>query len=64
MIILPVNLDSQYRFHKSAIDRSIKGVINETTFIKGKYAKKFEENYEKAYGVQHCVSFANGTDAI
>ena len=35
-----------------------------TAFIKGKYVKTFEESYANLYGVKHCISCANGTDAI
>ncbi|MFZ2631291.1 MAG: DegT/DnrJ/EryC1/StrS family aminotransferase [Desulfosalsimonadaceae bacterium] len=59
-----VDLKAQYQSIKPEIDRAIQNVINETAFIKGKYVQRFEEEYAAAYGVKHCISCANGTDAI
>jgi len=59
-----VDLKAQYQSIKSEIDLAIQNVINDTAFIKGKYVQKFEEEYADAYGVKHCISCANGTDAI
>jgi dTDP-4-amino-4,6-dideoxygalactose transaminase len=59
-----VDLHAQYIAHKDAIDRAIHEVIAETAFIGGKFVRAFEEQFAEAYGVRHCVSVANGTDAI
>jgi len=59
-----VDLKKQYISIKDEIDTAIQNVINDTAFIKGKYVQKFEEEYANAYGVKHCISCANGTDAI
>ena len=59
-----VDLKAQYLSIKDEIDSAIQNVINETAFIKGKYVQQFEEEYADAYGVKHCISCANGTDAI
>ena len=59
-----VDLKSQYSALKSEIDPAIQAVINETAFIGGKYVEAFEKAYAEKYGVKHCVSCANGTDAI
>lgn len=59
-----VDLKAQYRSLKDKINASIQDVINETAFIGGKYVKNFERQYAEAYGVKHCISCANGTDAI
>ena len=59
-----VDLKAQYQSIKTDIDHAIQNVINETAFIRGKYVKTFEEQYAEAYGVKHCISCANGTDAI
>ena len=59
-----VDLKAQYQSIKKEIDKAIQNVIDETAFIKGKYVKKFEEEYADAYGVKHVISCANGTDAI
>jgi dTDP-4-amino-4,6-dideoxygalactose transaminase len=57
-------LKAQYLSIKSEIDTAIQNVISETAFIKGKYVQKFEGEYADAYGIKHCISCANGTDAI
>ena len=59
-----IDLKAQYHSIKEEIDTAIQNVINDTAFIKGKYVKKFEEEYADAYGVKYCISCANGTDAI
>tara|TARA_Y100001935_G_C17311792_1_gene517207 strand:- start:17429 stop:18541 length:1113 start_codon:yes stop_codon:yes gene_type:complete len=59
-----VDLKKQYFSIKSEIDSAIKRVINDTAFVKGKYVKSFEREYSDLYGVKHCVSCGNGTDAI
>jgi len=59
-----VDLKVQYLSIKGEIDAAVESVISETAFIGGKYVKEFEENFAKLYGVKHCISVANGTDAI
>lgn len=59
-----VDLKSQYQSIKKEIDSAIFNVINETAFIGGKYVNEFEQNFARLYGVKHCISVANGTDAI
>ena len=59
-----VDLKAQYLALKSEIDPAIQSVINETAFIGGKYVEGFEKAYAEKYGMKHCVSCANGTDAI
>jgi dTDP-4-amino-4,6-dideoxygalactose transaminase len=59
-----VDLKSQYLTLKPEIDPAIQSVLNETAFIGGKYVEDFEKAYAEKFGVKHCVSCANGTDAI
>lgn len=59
-----VDLKAQYRSMKEEIDQAIQSVINDAAFVRGKYVRAFEEQYVVAYGVKHCISCANGTDAI
>lgn len=59
-----VDLKLQYRNIKSEIDEAIEHVIEDAAFIRGKYVAEFEKNYAEKYGVKHCISVANGTDAI
>jgi dTDP-4-amino-4,6-dideoxygalactose transaminase len=59
-----VDLKAQYLALKSEIDPAIHAVLDQTAFIGGKYVDDFERAYAEKYGVKHCVSCANGTDAI
>lgn len=59
-----VDLKAQYNSIKSEIDDAINKVISETAFIGGAQVKAFEAAFAKEYGVKHCISCANGTDAI
>jgi dTDP-4-amino-4,6-dideoxygalactose transaminase len=59
-----VDLKAQYQNIKNEIDNAVKSVIEETAFIRGKYVAEFEKAYAEKYGIKHCISCANGTDAI
>jgi dTDP-4-amino-4,6-dideoxygalactose transaminase len=59
-----VDLKAQYHALKSEIDPAIQSVLAETAFIGGKYVEGFERAYAEKYGMKHCISCANGTDAI
>ncbi|MFK7886933.1 MAG: DegT/DnrJ/EryC1/StrS family aminotransferase [Gammaproteobacteria bacterium] len=59
-----VDLKAQYLRYEKEFGGAIQSVIENTAFIGGKPVKAFEADYERAYGVKHCVSVANGTDAI
>lgn len=59
-----VDLKAQYNTIKTEIDQAIQHVIEDTAFIRGKYVADFEKAYADAYRVKHCISVANGTDAI
>lgn len=59
-----VDLKAQYQTIKNEIDDAIRSVIEDTAFIRGKYVAEFETAYAEKYGVKHCISCANGTDAI
>jgi dTDP-4-amino-4,6-dideoxygalactose transaminase len=59
-----VDLHAQYLSIKPAIDAAIEGVIRETAFIGGRVVQEFEKAFASHYGAKHCVSVANGTDAI
>jgi dTDP-4-amino-4,6-dideoxygalactose transaminase len=59
-----VDLHAQYLSIKQEIDAAIAEVIRETSFIRGPHVNKFEKEFADLVGVRHCVSCANGTDAI
>ena len=59
-----VGLKAQYDIIKKEVDDAIQNVIDDTAFISGHYASIFEMNYAEKYNIKHCISCANGTDAI
>ena len=58
------DLYSQYLSIKSQIDLAIEGVITQSAFTRGKYVSDFETKFASFMDVKHCVSCANGTDAL
>ncbi|QOZ44033.1 erythromycin biosynthesis sensory transduction protein eryC1 [Bradyrhizobium sp. CCBAU 53340] len=58
------DLNLQYQTIKDEIDKAIASVIRDSAFIRGPYVDAFEQEFAEAIGVGHCVSCANGTDAL
>ena len=58
------DLKCQYTEIKEKIDSAIKSVIQEAHFISGLEVKKLEKTLSDYVGRKHCISCANGTDAI
>src|SRR6202000_325943 len=58
------DLQLQYQTIKSEIDAAISGVIRDNAFIRGPYVDVFEREFATAAEIRHCVSCANGTDAL
>jgi dTDP-4-amino-4,6-dideoxygalactose transaminase len=58
------DLQLQYQTIKSEIDAAIAAVIRDNAFIRGPYVDAFEAKFTEAVQVKHCVSCANGTDAL
>lgn len=62
---VPFNdLYAQYLSLKPEIDDAIARTIQNSAFVRGPEVELFEENFAKLMGVDHCVSCANGTDAL
>ncbi len=59
-----VDLHAQYLAHKDEFDDALAKVIAKTAFVGGGFVRDFERAYVDAYGIEHCVSCGNGTDAI
>jgi dTDP-4-amino-4,6-dideoxygalactose transaminase len=59
-----VDLFAQYQTIKPEIDRAIAEVIAESSYIRGRHVDDFEQAWAATLGVKHCVSCANGTEAI
>src|ERR1700692_1179875 len=58
------DLQLQYQIIKSEIDGAIAAVIGDNAFIRGPYVDAFEREFASAADIKHCVSCANGTDAL
>ena len=58
------DLQLQYQTIKGEIDEAIASVIGDSAFIRGPHVDRFEREFADAAEVKHCVSCANGTDAI
>lgn len=58
------DLKKQYEVLKEDIDRRMSQVIDRTHFISGPEVRELEEQLADYVGVKHCISCANGTDAL
>ena len=58
------DLKAQYDKYKYEIDSAIQEVINNTNFIGGKEVNTLEQRLAKYVGVKHCITCANGTEAM
>lgn len=58
------DLQLQYQTIKSDIDSAIASVIRDSAFIRGAYVDTFEREFAQAAEAKHCISCANGTDAL
>ncbi|MBR0744631.1 DegT/DnrJ/EryC1/StrS family aminotransferase [Bradyrhizobium japonicum] len=64
MLVPYADLQLQYQNIKGDIDAAIAAVIRDNSFIRGPYVDAFERDFAKAVDIKHCVSCANGTDAL
>ncbi|HEY3731203.1 MAG TPA: DegT/DnrJ/EryC1/StrS family aminotransferase, partial [Steroidobacteraceae bacterium] len=58
------DLYAQYQGIKPDLDTAIAEVIATSAFIRGPFVDRFEQEFGDAIGTRHCVSCANGTDAL
>ena len=59
-----VDLKANYLSIKDEIDSAIHEVIDNTSFIMGKYLKNFEGNYAKFCKAKHAIGCSSGTTAV
>ncbi len=59
-----IDLQAQYEYLKKDIDEGIQKVLNRAAFIMGEEVAELENELAAYLGVKHCVSCANGTDAL
>ncbi len=58
------NLQKQYEVLKGQIDDAMTRVASSAQFISGKDVEVLEKELASFIGVKHCITCANGTDAI
>ena len=58
------DLSKQYEVLKESIDAAMMRVASSTHFISGSEVKELEKALAEYVGVKHCITCANGTDAI
>lgn len=58
------DLGAQYRALKPQIDEAIFAVVEEGRYISGPQVRELEERLASYVGVKHCITCANGTDAL
>lgn len=59
-----VDLHAQYLSIKAEIDSAIAEVITESAFIRSRHVDAFERAWADKLQMKHCISCANGTDAL
>jgi len=58
------DLKRQYLFLKDDIDAALIATASSASFIGGMYVRELEKQLADYVGVKHCISCANGTDAL
>lgn len=59
-----IDLKAQYAALKGDIDRNIESVLDSAQFIGGAPVKELEQKLASFVGRKHCITCANGTDAL
>lgn len=59
-----IDLKAQYHALKTEIDANIQSVLDSGVFIGGPYVKELEQKLAAFVGRKHCITCANGTDAL
>ena len=59
-----LDLQAITAMHGEEIKAAVNRVIESGWFLQGNENKKFEEDYAKYIGTEHCIAVANGLDAL
>ena len=59
-----IDLQKQYFLLKTEIDQAIQDCLASAQFIGSKTVQDFEKNIASYLDIKHCISCANGTDAL
>lgn len=58
------DLQKQYQVLKSDIDAKMQEVLEQANYISGRQVTELEQQLAEYVGVKHCITCANGTDAL
>jgi len=58
------NLKKQYKLNKADFDMAIEDVLKSSRFISGPVVSELENELCEYVGAKHCITCANGTDAL
>ena len=58
------DLKKQYEVLKNEMDKAVLDVASSGKYINGPWVKELETELSEYVGVKHCISCANGTDAL
>ncbi len=58
------DLKKQYEVLKERIDPAVTRVMVDSNFVSGKQVSELEDQLAEYVGVKHCITCANGTDAL
>ncbi len=58
------DLKKQYEVYQEEIDAAISEVLKEANYISGRQVSQLEAELANYVGIKHCVTCANGTDAL
>lgn len=58
------DLKKQYQVLKPQMDQAVEKVMTDCNFISGSQVKELEKKLAEYVGVKHCITCANGTDAL
>ena len=59
-----IDLKKQYEILKQEIDANIQAVLDDGHYIMGAAVSELEKELADYIGVKHCITCANGTDAL
>lgn len=58
------DLKAQYEYLKADMDKAIADVLSSSRYIMGRQVFELEKQLAEYVGARHCISCANGTDAL
>ena len=58
------DLQKQYEVLKPQIDAAVQKVCDQADYISGREVRELEQQLAEYVGVKHCITCANGTDAL